>query len=309
MSAAGARDRGRGAGLGEALGVWALFGLLALAVLVTYARLPAAELYNTSVEGVRGGLGRALVVVNFPIALAAVGVLGLVADRARSRGVDAAALAAVALCLVVAVPGVVDQSDLDAKWVNAIPALGVALALALTLAVVRRNGLGPLRERLPGDRLRLAVAAVVVVISVPWFFSELGFYADDVPGLGRLVYAQEATPEPGQPQLRAVHLGHHHGTDGAFLALAALALTRQLGLMARSRLRVATTAYLSLMLAYGLWNAVQDFWLEQLVKRGTVSVEIPSALRPSLSVAWLVLLAGAAALYAVLIRSRPAAPA
>lgn len=299
-------DAQRGAGLGEAFAVWALCALLALAVLVTYARLPAEELYNTSVEGVRGGFGRALVVVNFPLALVAVGILGLVADRGRSRTVDLLALLAVALSLVVVVPGVVDQSDLDAKWVNAIPALGVALALGLTIAVARRRGIGGWRERVPGDWLRLALASVVAVISVPWLFAELGLYADDVPGLGSLVYAQEVTPEPGQPQLRAVHLGHHHGTDGALLALVALALSRQLGRIARPRLRLATTAYLSLMLVYGLWNAVQDFWLEQLVKRGTVSVEIPSALRPSLSLAWLVLLAGAVAVYAVLVR-RPAA--
>jgi hypothetical protein len=298
----------RGAGLGEALAVWALFGLLAVAVLVTYARLPATELYNTSVEGAAGGFGRALVVVNFPVALAAVAILGLVADRGRSRAVDALSLVALVCCLVVVVPGVVDQSDLDAKWANAVPGFGVALALGLTVAVVFRRGTGPVREAVPGDRVRLAAAVVIVAISVPWFFAELGFYADDVPGMGSLVYAEELTPEPGQPELRAVHLGHHHGTDGAFLALAALALTRQLGRMARPRLRLAVTGYLSLMLAYGLWNAVQDFWLEQLVKRGTVSVEIPSALRPSLSLAWLLLLAGAAALYAVLIR-RPAAPA
>jgi hypothetical protein len=297
-----------GAGLGEALAVWALAALVTLAVLVTYARLPAAELYNTSVEGLRGGLGRALVVVNFPVALAAVAILGLVADRARSRAVDALSLVAVVLCLVVAWPGVVDQSDLDAKPSNAIPALGVALAFALTVAVVLRRGAGGVRGPVPGDRLRLAVAVVVAVLSLPWVFAELGFYADDVPGLGTLVYAQEVTPEAGRPGLRAVHLGHHHGTDGAFLALAALALTRQLGRMARPRLRLATAAYLSLMLAYGLWNAVQDFWLEQLVKRGTVSAEIPSALRPGLTVAWLVLLAGAAGLYAVLTR-RTAAPA
>ena len=307
MSAAGVRDAEPGAGLGEALFVWALATVLALAVLVTYARLPATELYNTSVEGLAGGLGRALVVANFPVALAAVAVAALVADRGRSRAVDALALAAVVLCLVVAVPGVVDQSDLDATWVNAIPALGVALALALTVEVVRRRGLGPLPRRVPGDGLRIAVGFVVAVISVPWLFAELGFYADRVPGLGRLVFAEEIVPEPGQPALRAVHLGHHHGTDGAFLALVALALTRQLGLMARRRLRLATAAYLSLMLAYGLWNAVQDVWLEQLAKRGTVAVEIPGVLRPDLSLAWLLLLAGAAALYAVLIR-RPAAP-
>jgi len=299
-------DAQRGAGLGEAFAVWALCALLALAVLVTYARLPAAELYNTSVEGVAGGFGRALVVVNFPLALVAVGILGLVADRGRSPTVDVLALLAVVLSLVVVVPGVVDQSDLDAKWANAIPALGVALALALTITVARRRGVGRWREHVPGDWLRLAAASVVAVISVPWLFAELGLYADDLPGLGSLVYAQEVVPEPGQPALRAVHLGHHHGTDGALLALVALALSRQLGRMARPRLRLATAAYVSLMLAYGVWNAVQDFWLEQLVKRGTVSVEIPSALRPSLSLAWLVLLAGAVAVYAVLVR-RPAA--
>jgi hypothetical protein len=291
-----------GAGLAEALAAWALCTLLAFAVVVTYARLPAADLYNTSVEGVRGGFGRALVLVNFPLGIVTIGILGLVADRARSRAVDALALAAIALCLVVAVPGVVEQSDLDAKWANAVPALGVALALGLTLAVVRRHGVGEVWARVPGDRVRLAVAVVVAAISVPWLFAELGFYADDVPGLGSLVYAQEVTPEPGQPQLRAVHLGHHHGTDGALLALVALALTRQLGRMARPRLRLWTAGYLAFMLAYGLWNAVQDFWLEQLVKRGTVSAEIPSALRPSLSAAWLGVLAGAAALYAVLVR-------
>ena len=301
-------DAQRGAGLGEAFAVWALCALLALAVLVTYARLPADELYNTSVEGIAGGFGRALVVVNFPLALVAVAILAFVADRGRSRTVDLLTLLAVALCLVVVVPGVVDQSDLDAKWVNAIPALGVALALGLTIAVARRRGIGDWREHAPGDWLRLAAASIVAVISVPWLFAELGLYADDLPGLGSLVYAQEVTPEPGQPQLRAVHLGHHHGTDGALLALVALALSRQLGRIARPRLRLATTAYISLMLAYGLWNAVQDFWLEQLVKRGTVSVEVPSALRPSLSLAWLLLLAGAAAVYAVLVRLTAAEP-
>ena len=130
--------------------------------------------------------------------------------------------------------------------------------------------------------------------------------AEDIVGTARQII--EATdPDSTLPrcELQAVHLGHHHGTDGALLALAALGLTRRLGRMARPRLRLATAAYLSLMLAYGLWNAAQDFWLEQLVKRGTVSVELPSALRPSLSPAWLVVLAAAAAVYAVLVR-RPA---
>ena len=47
------------------------------------------------------------------------------------------------------------------------------------------------------------------------------------------------------------------------------------------------------MLVYGLANALQDFWLEQLVKRGTTSLEIPSMTVPKASWAWLALLATA----------------
>ncbi len=49
------------------------------------------------------------------------------------------------------------------------------------------------------------------------------------------------------------------------------------------------------MLAYGAVNAVQDAWLEQLVKRGWVGWEIPSALRPGFVPVWLAVLALAGA--------------
>ena len=52
------------------------------------------------------------------------------------------------------------------------------------------------------------------------------------------------------------------------------------------------------MLAYGLGNAVEDGWNEQLWKRGSVDQHIESVLRPELSVGWLTILAGAAAIYA-----------
>ena len=49
--------------------------------------------------------------------------------------------------------------------------------------------------------------------------------------------------------------------------------------------------YLALMLAYGLANALQDFWTEQLVKRGTTSLKIPSLIRPEASWAWVAIMA------------------
>lgn len=291
-------EPGDGPGLLEVLAVWALYALVGLAIVVTYTRLPVSELYNTSESGLRGGLGRALVYVNFPVAFVALGVLGLVAGRARTRAVDVLALVSAALCLVVFVPGVVEQSDLDAKPVNVLPALGVGLALALTLWTLRTRGLGRVPSRVPGDRIRVVLTVVLLLASIPWIAAELGFYAD----LGGIFFTSAVVPEPGHPGIHAVHLGHHHGLDGAMFAVTALALSRELGRFTRSRLQAVVAGYLAFMFVYGLANAFQDFWNEQLWKRDVTSVKIPAMIRPDLTLGWLVILVGAAAVFLVLRR-------
>lgn len=251
-------------------------------MLVTYARLPPEDLYHTSVDGLRGGLGRALVFLNFPVALAALPVILVCLDRLGGRrGFAALGAAGLPLCLLVLVPGVVDQDDLDAKPVNALPFAGVLVALALTVAAARRGAAwgAPLR----GDALRLVLALLLVVIGIPWLFAETGFYAPDP------ILADEVPTDvdPSERTLPSVHLGNHHGTNGVLLALAALALSRTLPAM-RSRLLLrAASLLLALMLAYGLANALQDFTLEQLYKRGTIDWKPPTVLRPELSWGWL----------------------
>jgi hypothetical protein len=292
-------EPGEGPGLGEALVVWILYGLAALAIVVTYWRLPVAELYNTSEGGLRGGLGRALVYVNFPGAFVALAVLGLVAGRARSRVVDVLALVSAALCVVVFVPGVVEQSDLDAKPVNVLPALGVALALALTFWTLRTRGIGLVPRRVSGDVIRVVLTVVLVLASIPWIAAELGFYAD----LGGIFFTSAVVPEPGHPGIHAVHLGHHHGLDGTMFAVTALLLSRELGRFTRPRLRAVVAGYLAFMFVYGLANAFQDFWSEQLWKRDVTSVKIPAMIRPDLTLGWLVILLGAAAVFLVVRRS------
>jgi hypothetical protein len=280
--------RNEGAGLGEVLAVWCLLALVALAVLLTYARLPPDRLYHTSVDGLAGGAGRTLVLLNFPIAVVAVAILGVVADRLLASRRRLAALAgppALALCLVTLVPGVVNADDLDARLVNALPATGVALVVALTLAAWR-SGEGRSPPDASGDALRVAVGGALIVLGVPWAFAEWGFYAPDP------ILADEVPP--GET-LAAVHLGHHHGTDGVVLALAALILSRPLGRMRHLRLEAVLSSYLALMLAYGVTNAVQDFWLEQVVKRDWTAREIPDVLRPALEPTWAAVLAGAVA--------------
>jgi hypothetical protein len=74
--------------------------------------------------------------------------------------------------------------------------------------------------------------------------------------------------------------------DGVLLALAALALSRTVPLARPRWLRWSLGFYVALMLVYGLANALQDFWLEQLVKRGTTSLELPTMTVPKASWAW-----------------------
>jgi hypothetical protein len=235
---------------------------------------------------VAGGLGRALVFVNYPTALVAIAVVAIAADRLpRSSPVAATSLAAIVLCLLVVVPGVVDQDDLDAKPVNALPAVGVALALGLAGAAAgRAERIRP--GRLAGDRLRIAAAAALAMLAVPWLFAETGFYGPDP------ILADEVPPGETIP---AVHLGHHHGTDGVLLGLTALALSRTLTRFGSKRLARLASAYLALMLAYGIANALQDGWLEQVVKRGWTDAEIPGVLRPELTVSWGVIVLAAIA--------------
>ena len=217
--------------------------------------------------------------------------MSLLARLGAGRGWLLAAGLSIALCAVVVAPGVVDKDDLDAKTVNLLPAAGVVLALALSLLALRRGGLGYVAPRLRGDPVRLAIVGVLLLAAIPWFFAELGFYAPWP------FYAEELSPEPGDPTLRAVHLGRHHGMDGVLLTSTALALSRVLPQLRAGWLRNVFAAYLSVLLVYGLANTAQDFWLEQVVKRDWTDVRLPTVTQPSLSVAWAVLLAAAAAIF------------
>jgi hypothetical protein len=283
-------------GQGEALAAWAVWGITTLIVFVTYSRIDPADTYNVSRDGLAGGLSRALTLVNFPIALVAI-ALALLAVAALPRAAWWAAAPAIALCATV--PWFVDQDDLDARWVNAIPAVGVLAALGLSVAAVHRAGTS-FAPRRPWDRVRVGVAAVVILLSLPWITAELGFHFP-----GDFFMGEELAPEKDETLIAAVHLGHHHGMDGALLALTALLLSRVR--VEGHRLRVAVLSYLGTMLAYGGVNLVQDLWHEQVVKRGWTDAVIPSALLPGLRPIWLVVAALAVLATLALLREKRSA--
>lgn len=284
---------------GEALAVWALWAVIGVAVVVTYARVDPAELYHVSGRGLEGGLSRALVLSNFPLSLVAIALV-LVAVPALSPRAWWLGGPAVVLSAVTAWPGVVDQDDLDARWVNGVPAVGVVLALGLTAAATRHASRSPAPRR-PADGVRLLLAALVLVLSLPWLAADLGVF---LPGG---VFLMDEVVREGGETLAAVHLGHHHGLDGALVVLAGLLLSRVR--VGGRLLGVAFRAYVALMLAYGATNMAQDLWHEQVVKRGWVDWQIPSALEPRVTVVWAVMIALAVCLGALLGREQTARPA
>ena len=271
--------------------MWALLAADVLAILIVYSVLDIDELYNVSREGVGGGLSRALTQLSFPSVAGAAIAIALLALDALPRRAWLLGGPAIALCAVFFVPGVVDQHDLDARPVNALPAIGVVLAFSLTIWATRVAGPG-FTPRLRGDPIRIVVAVLVVLVSLPWITAELGFHLP-----GGVFMTDDLYAEPGEAPMAAVHLGHHHGLMGSLLVWSALVLSRPR--LADLWLRRLYSLLVSLMAAYGAANLVQDFWHEQVVKRGWTSWDIPSALVPKVSVMWGLIVLATAVLYAL----------
>ena len=211
----------------EVAAVWAFFALVAVEILITYSRIPPRELYHVSGSGLTGGASRVLVFLNFPLSLVAIPILAFLADRLPGRSLKIVALVGAVLSAAVFWPGIVSQANLDARPVNAIAAVGVLVAVLLTVVGARRLGrpAGPARR--PGDWLRLVVAAAALALALPWIAADLGLYFNGVQALGTLYQTGELRAQPHVAALHpAVHHGHHHGMDGVLLVLAALLFSR-----------------------------------------------------------------------------------
>jgi hypothetical protein len=299
----------------EMILVWSVTGIMSAAVFITYARLPVSEFYNVSIDGLAGGASRALTYLNYPVAFIAIAMIGFALahlysmwstiSSASKVALGTLTLVALGTSLIAAIPGVVNQSDLDARLVNAIPAVGVFLAAVLTVIALR---LSASTESTPWggfDRFRAGISIILFILSLPWIFAYIGFYIGSIPILGNLFMSQQMI---AGETLAAVHLGAHHGMDGVLFFLAGLWLTRELFRIRPEWLRWSLSAYLSLMVVYGLTIAAQDFWLEQVVKRGWTTVEIPNAVVPALTPIWGFIGVAVLILTIVLIRTSEPAP-
>lgn len=292
--------------LREVYAVWLLIGMIAVAVFATYWRFPASELWKVTGTGPSGGASRAFVFLGFSPALASIAVLAIVVDRLDDRRATLLGIVALVLCATVAIPGVENANDLDAKWSNLPTVLGVAVAFGLTVWAGARGRREAVRTTPGGDVARLVTGVVALFFAAPYIAAELGFFLDGVPLLGWVFQTGRLRPEsPGSSFIHAaVHHGHHHGLDGFLLTVTALLLSRLLGGIRRKRLRTVTAAYLSLMLVYGLTNMANDLWSEQVVKRMWTTWQIPDVLSPKPSLPWAAMLACAVVVYYAFWRER-----
>jgi hypothetical protein len=304
VSTCGEVERGeRTAVATDALVLWCLFLAVAVAAVVTYARLPARELYHVSHPGIDTGLGRGLAFAGFPAAPVAVAVVWLLAEHLTRRVVTVVAVAATVLASSVFWPGAVDEADPDSRPIGVLALVAVVAVIALTVGVARSDGFRRPRLRFREERVRLLVFGFIFLVEIPWLAALIGVSLDHVPVLNSMFLSDSFVDQAGVPGLHpAVHAGLHHGLCGALLVTSSLWLSRHLHCMGNLRHRRILAGYLSLLIAYGGANALQDFWLEQIVKRDLVRWQFPYMLQPKAGWAFLGILAGAALVYQTLLR-------
>ncbi len=275
---------------------WLIYVPALAITMITYWRLPPGSTYHFNESGATGAISRTVVELNYPVGLAAIAMLAVVARWLRGWLRPLALVAALG-CATLALPGIVSQDDLTARYRNLPAAAGAMIALGLVAVVgLRAPARSWATSRLGGDGARIVITAVMLVWAIPWIVRACAASTSPtVPLLGDVF--RGAQPTPGEHNLASVHRGLHEGLAGTQLAITALLLSRALGLVAGSVLRAALSLYLAVMLCYGVMVAAQDGWNEQLIKRGLLSWDIPSVLTPKLSAGWAIVIVAALAIH------------
>src|SRR3989344_3602655 len=108
--------------------------------------------------------------------------------------------------------------------------------------------------------------SVVVFVSIPWILAVPGIFVSDIPVLN--IFFIGSQDYGGKP---SVHLGTHHGFEGFFTVTAMILVFTTAKYLYDKRLKIIAGLGASFLLVLGLYNLIEDFFVEQIYKRGLIT--------------------------------------
>lgn len=124
------------------------------------------------------------------------------------------------------------------------------------------------------DVMRFVLFGLLVFISIPWLLAVQGIYVSDIPILNLLFLGRQhgiLGMSPMDYIRPAVHLGTHHGFTGFIFLSYAILFSIMVFEMKRPVTRGIGTLGVGFLTFYGASALLEDFILEQIIKRGYLS--------------------------------------
>ena len=258
-------------GQGEALLVWGLWALVALAVLVTYSRLDPSLLYHTTGDGLGGGLSRVAVLLTSHLARRRRAHAALPRRAVRGMPGGSAALRSRSAPSPPSPVSSARKTSTHAGSTRFRPPVSLSRSASPAVAALRAASRSPHLCPATGSGSCWASSSA----SSPYPGSSqssastcraTSSSARRSPDRRRTSGRRPPRPPP-RPRRRPAR-----GVRAPPLAAAP-----------GRPFRRVYVAYVALAFGYGAVNFAQDLWQEQLVKRGWVDWSIPTALEPGLA--------------------------
>jgi len=116
------------------------------------------------------------------------------------------------------------------------------------------------------------IIVITLLISMPWIFANSGMFVSDVPVLGNIYLAKQDFNGHS-----SVHLGSHHGYKGFTFFLLMILVFTTVKYLYNKKTKIVAGLVCCYLLAWGFYNMFQDFFTEQIFKRGLVNFTFPNA--------------------------------
>jgi len=116
-----------------------------------------------------------------------------------------------------------------------------------------------------------AILIITFIIGLPWILATTGIFVSDIPLIGNLFMGKQ--DYKGYP---SVHLGSHHGYTGFVIFSLMILVFTTAKYLYDKRLKIIAGIGASFLFVWGFYNMFQDFFTEQIVKRGLAESGFPS---------------------------------